>query len=98
MTLSSPAPPTRTWEVLVIDDEKNFRVTLAMCLESMGGKVTAVSSTEAALAALGRQAFDLAFLDLRLGETNGLDLLPQLLAESPDLAVVVITAYATFDT
>ncbi len=98
MTLSPPAPQTRTWEVLVIDDEKNIRVTLATCLEGMGCNVTAVSSAEAAVATLGRQAFDLAFLDLRLGELNGLELLPQLLAESPNLAIVVITAYATFDT
>ncbi|MBI3304189.1 MAG: sigma-54-dependent Fis family transcriptional regulator, partial [Deltaproteobacteria bacterium] len=87
-----------TFRVLVIDDEKNIRTTLSMCLEGMGCEVTAVPSGQAALAALGRQVFDLAFLDLRLGETNGLDLLPQLLAESPDLVVVVITAYATFDT
>ena len=87
-----------TLRVLVIDDEKNIRATLSMCLEGIGCQVTAVSSGEAALAALGRQAFDLAFLDLRLGERNGLELLSQLLAESPHLAVVVITAYATFDT
>jgi NtrC-family two-component system response regulator AlgB len=84
--------------VLVIDDEKNIRATLAMCLEGMGCEVTAVSSGQAALAALGRQSFDLGFLDLHLGETSGLELLPQLLAENPNLAVVVITAYATFDT
>jgi NtrC-family two-component system response regulator AlgB len=97
-TPSIPPPQTRAWEVLVIDDEKNIRTTLAMCLEGMGCKVTAVASAEAAIAALSRQAFDLAFLDLRLGETNGLDVLPQLLTERPDLTVVVITAYATFDT
>src|SRR5215510_12427941 len=93
-----PVPPARAWEVLVVDDEKNIRATLTLCLEGMGCKVTAVSSAEGAVTALGRQAFDLAFLDLRLGEANGLDLLPRLLAEAPDLAVVVITAYATFDT
>lgn len=92
------SPQVDTLRVLVIDDEKNIRVTLSMCLEGMGCQVTAVSSAEAALAALSRQTFDLAFLDLRLGEMNGLDLLPKLLAESPDLGVVVITAYATFDT
>ncbi|MBI3799093.1 MAG: sigma-54-dependent Fis family transcriptional regulator [Deltaproteobacteria bacterium] len=97
-TPAIPPPQTKAWEVLVIDDEKNIRATLAMCLEGMGCKVTAVASAEAAIAALSRQAFDLAFLDLRLGETNGLDVLPQLLTESPDLTVVVITAYATFDT
>lgn len=84
--------------VLVIDDEKNIRTTLTMCLESMGCEVVAVSSGAAALATLIRQPFDLVFLDLRLGETNGLELLPRLLTESPNLAVVVITAYATFDT
>lgn len=84
--------------VLVIDDEKNIRATLLLCLEGIGCQVTAVSSGQAALTALSHQTFDLAFLDLRLGETNGLDLLPQLLAESPNLAIVVITAYATFDT
>jgi len=84
--------------VLVIDDEKNIRATLSLCLEGIGCQVTAVSSGQAALTALSHQTFDLAFLDLRLGETSGLDLLPQLLAESPNLAIVVITAYATFDT
>ena len=86
------------FHVLVIDDEKNIRATLTTCLESMACQVTAVASPDAALAALARQAFDLAFLDLRLGQGNGLDLIPKLLAESPDLAIVVITAYATVDT
>ena len=84
--------------VLVIDDEKNIRTTLSTCLEGIGCQVTGVSSGQAAIAALGRQTFDLAFVDLRLGEMNGLELLPQLLAESPNLAIVIITAYATFDT
>lgn len=83
---------------LIVDDEKNIRTTLALCLEGMGCTVVAVASAQAALAALTRNAFDLVFLDLRLGETNGLDLLPQLLAESPHLTVVVITAYAKVET
>ena len=44
------------------------------------------------------EPFDLAFLDLRLGDSNGLDLLPELLAGRPSMAVVVVTAYATIDT
>jgi len=86
------------FHVLVVDDEKNIRATLSTCLESIGCQVTAVASPDAALAALARQPFDLAFLDLRLGQANGLDLIPQLLAEAPDIAVIVITAYATVDT
>ncbi len=98
MTLSSASPASRALRVLVIDDEKNIRTTLAACLEGMGCQVTQAASAEAARAALARQPYDLAFLDLRLGETSGLELLPRLLAERPDLAVVIVTAYATFDT
>jgi two-component system, NtrC family, response regulator AlgB len=85
-------------DVLVIDDEKNIRATLTMCLEAVGCAVTSASTSEAALAAALRKPFDLAFLDLRLGEEDGMALLPRLLAARPGLAVVVITAYATIDT
>jgi len=101
---SAPSEPTvrastsAPLSVLVIDDEKNIRATLSMCLQHIGCHVTAVGSADAAIAALERQAFDLAFLDLRLGEVDGLDVLPRLLGQRPDLIVVVITAYATIDT
>ena len=91
-------PDPSRLHVLIVDDEKNIRTVLSTCLESLGCQVTAVASPDAALTALTHQSFDLAFLDLRLGQVNGLDLIPQLLAESPDLAIVVITAYATVDT
>jgi len=84
--------------VLVIDDEKNIRTTLSLCLEQMGCTVTAVSASEAALAALRQQPYELAFLDLRLGESNGLDLIPKLLTIDAGLPVIVMTAYATIDT
>jgi NtrC-family two-component system response regulator AlgB len=84
--------------VLVVDDERNIRATLAMCLEGLGCRVTQAASGEAAVEALRHAPFDLCFLDLRLGQESGLDLLPRLLAERPALDVVVITAYATFDT
>ncbi len=84
--------------VLVVDDEKNIRATLSLCLEEMGCVAVAVGSAEAATQAVQRESFDLAFLDLRLGSSNGLDLLPVLLAEQPHLAVVIITAYATIET
>jgi two-component system, NtrC family, response regulator AlgB len=85
-------------QILVIDDEKNIRATLAVCLEAIGCTVTGAATAEAALAAAERTAFDLVFLDLRLGATDGLALLPRLLARRPGLPVVVVTAYATVDT
>ena len=95
MSNQEPAPSAR---VLVIDDEKNIRTMLTVCLEEAGCEVTATASAGGALEALRHQWFDLAFLDLRLGDRDGLDILPQLLAERPGLSVVVITAYATIET
>jgi NtrC-family two-component system response regulator AlgB len=88
----------RHLSVLVIDDEKNIRQTLRVCLESMDAEVSDAGSAAAALEAIGRAVYDVVFLDLRLGTHNGLDLIPQLLAENPNVAVIVITAYATVET
>jgi two-component system, NtrC family, response regulator AlgB len=85
-------------QVLVIDDEKNIRVALAAYLENIGCRVMAVATAGAALSALESQTFDLAFLDLRLQEMSGLELLPKLLAIDSRLPIVIITAYATIET
>lgn len=89
--------PPQTLHVLVVDDEQNIRRTLKLCLESLGYAVTAVSNTQDAQSEAGRQVFDLAFVDLRIGEDNGLDLIPQLLGSSPWLKIVVITAFASVE-
>ncbi|HEV3028148.1 MAG TPA: sigma-54 dependent transcriptional regulator, partial [Planctomycetota bacterium] len=83
---------------LVVDDERNIRTTLAVCLESLGCAVSSAESTGAAEAAMGRGCFDVVFVDLQLGRENGLDLLPKLLALNPSVQAVVITAFATIDT
>ncbi len=84
--------------VLVVDDEINIRKTLAFCLEGEGHKVTGVSNRADARTEAARRSFDMAFIDLRLGAEQGLDLIPELLADSPWMKIVVITAYATIDT
>jgi len=94
---SSPAVDP-SLHVLVVDDEINIRKTLTVCLETEGHIVTAVSNFQDALAEASRRPFDLAFVDLRLGTDDGLDLIPALLAAAPRLKIIVITAYATIDT
>ncbi len=83
--------------LFVIDDEPSLRRTLRTALESMGHHVAEAASGVAALALLQRQAFDLAFLDLRLGRDSGLDVLPELLKAAPGLGVVMVTAYASIN-
>jgi NtrC-family two-component system response regulator AlgB len=84
--------------LLVIDDEPSLRRTLRTALESMGHRVAEAGTSAAALETVRREPFDLAFLDLRLGREKGLELLPKLLEASRSLPVVVITAFASFDT
>jgi len=88
----------RALRVLVIDDEEHIRFALAMCLETDGHKVVAVGTIEAALEETARHAFDLIFLDVRLGTQNGLDYIKALLKENPWARIVVITAYASIET
>jgi NtrC-family two-component system response regulator AlgB len=84
--------------VLIIDDEKNIRHTLRVCLEAAGGRVGEASGAQAAVEALAHGHYDVAFLDLRLGNDNGLDVIPRLLADSPNLVIIVVTAYGTIET
>ena len=84
--------------ILVIDDEANIRKMLTICLTSRGHRVSAVSNPKDARLEAIRQVFDLAFVDLRLGTENGLDLIPSLLGECPWMKIVVITAYSSIDT
>jgi NtrC-family two-component system response regulator AlgB len=84
--------------LLIIDDETSLRRTMRTALESMGHHVAETASGDAALDLLNRQAFDLAFLDLRLGRESGLDLLPKLLRAAPSLGVIIVTAYASVNT
>ena len=96
---TAAAPPAATpVRVLVIDDERNIRSTLRAFLETLGCTVAEAGTSAAALDQLRRSPIDLAFLDLRLGQESGLELIPALLDERPGLEVVFITAYATFET
>ncbi|HEX4612093.1 MAG TPA: sigma-54 dependent transcriptional regulator [Urbifossiella sp.] len=83
--------------LLVIDDEVSLRRTLRTALESQGHRVTEAANGAQALDALRQHRFDAAFLDLRLGRENGLDLLPELLRAAPGLHVVIVTAHASFN-
>jgi NtrC-family two-component system response regulator AlgB len=85
-------------QILVVDDEVNIRKTLSVCLETEGHKVFGVSNFQDALNETSRRSFDLVLVDLRLGTEDGLDLIPALLAASPWVKIIVITAYASIDT
>jgi NtrC-family two-component system response regulator AlgB len=84
--------------ILLVDDDQGLRKTLRLALETLGHRVTEARDGAEAQELLGHRPFEVAFLDLRLGREQGLDLLPALLRLAPGLAVVVVTAYATIET
>ncbi len=84
--------------ILLIDDDQQLRKSLRLALETMQHHVREAADSAQARDMLGHRVFDVAFLDLRLGREQGLEVLPTLLRVSPGLAVVVVTAYATIET
>ena len=84
-------------KLLVVDDEKNIRHTLAEYLESCGHQVRVAESGKQALALLAASEFDLVLTDHRMAETNGLELLAEIKHRLPDLLVILMTAYSTVE-
>jgi NtrC-family two-component system response regulator AlgB len=84
--------------ILIVDDEENIRRATAVVLEAIGHETVCVESAAAALKQVESGVFDVAFLDLKLGGDNGLDLLPKLMEMQPQLEVIVFTAYASIET
>ncbi len=85
-------------DILIVDDEINIRKTLSVFMQSRGHRVTAISNSHDALKESALHVFDIAFVDLRLGTENGLDLAHSLLGVCPRIKIVVMTAYASIDT
>ncbi len=89
---------TRPLDILLVDDEPHLRRTLSLHFASRGYRVQAAATLEEARRRASESRFDVAFVDLRLGEDSGLDLVSELVAADPPTAVVVITAHASLDT
>ena len=81
--------------ILVVDDEPNIRAMLRVALESQGCEVAQAAGLGAARGLLKRESFDVAFVDVRLKQENGLELLDRSAGAPAETAVVVMTAYAS---
>jgi DNA-binding response OmpR family regulator len=84
-------------KILIIDDDDNLRATLGLVLKRSGYEVIEAENALAALACLQVQAFDMAFLDLRMPGMDGSALLVKLRAAYPDMPVIILTAYASLE-
>lgn len=96
MSTPAPAAPQR---ILVVDDEKNIRLTLRHALEAEGVAVEAVADGEAALERLRDEdeRFALMLLDLKMPGIGGMEVLDEAQALRPALPVIVFTAHGSAD-
>ncbi len=83
--------------VLLADDEKLQRETLAGFLRGAGYRVLEASDGREALEAARRETVDLVLTDLRMPELDGHGLLRELKGMNPSVAVIVMTAYGTVE-
>ena len=86
------------WSALVIDDDPGVRQSVRLCLEADGARVQHAATSAGGTDALERSRFDVVFLDLWLGAESGLALLPEILRRQPGVGVIVITAFASYET
>lgn len=83
--------------VLIVDDERSIRLTVGQALESEGYQTSSAMTGEEAHAKIGEEPFDLVLLDIRMPGMDGIEVLRRLVAEQPDVAVVMVTAHGTVE-
>jgi DNA-binding response OmpR family regulator len=84
--------------ILIIDDELNLRHSLSLIFKRAGYITTTASNAAEALQLLQAGAFDLTFLDIKLPDQSGIQLLPKIRNLYPDMPVLILTAHATLNT
>jgi EAL domain-containing protein (putative c-di-GMP-specific phosphodiesterase class I) len=87
-----PATDAGQHRLLVVDDEHIQRMLVAHAVAPLGFAVDTAASIDEAAALIGRNAYDAIVLDLALGESEGISLLPELRARADDPLLVFVSA------
>ncbi len=78
--------------ILIIDDEASLRQTLARILQRAGFEVTTAANGAEGASLVSQHPFDLVYLDIRMPDMSGLELLKSIHAKYPELPVILFTA------
>ena len=84
-------------KILIVDDQRNMRTTLAMMLRGVGYEVDEAADGEQGAERGATGAFDLVLTDLRMGQKDGIDVLRGIKERAPMTEVIVMTAYGTIE-
>lgn len=84
--------------VLLVDDEPDFRGTLAFWLRSKDYETREAGGGDDALAIIRKEPIDVVFLDIHLPPTDGVIVLGQIRALKPALPIIMVTAHPESET
>lgn len=84
--------------VLIVDDEQRFRATMSKLLGARGLDAVTAGTGLDALDLMRDGSFDVAIVDVKMPEMNGVDLLSEMKEADPTIEVIIMTAYASLDT
>lgn len=82
-------------KILVVDDTKNIRMLLTTCLEMYGYEVLTAKDGQEAFDIIIKNEFNLIFLDIKLPEISGTEVLRRIRARGIITPVIIMTAFAT---
>ncbi len=83
--------------ILIVDDEKNIRLTLSQALEVLEVETDTAANGEEALTKLKEEEFGLILLDLKMPGMDGMEVLRQVSKIRPDIRIIILTAYGTVE-
>lgn len=86
-----------TERILIIDDEKNIRLTLTHALDPIGSSVDTAVNGEEGLEMIAENNYDIILLDLKMPGMDGLEVLKRLREIAQGVRVIIITAYGTIE-
>lgn len=84
--------------ILIIEDDESTRKTLTLVLGKKGYATETARTGKEALEKAKKRSFDVTLLDIKLPDMEGMELVAPLKELHPDLAVIVITGYASLET
>lgn len=88
----------QTQRILIVDDESSLRTALFRALDRKGYQVVTAASRKESLSITESEiGFDLALVDLRLPDGDGIDLMTELKSKNPKTQVIILTGYGTIE-
>ncbi len=85
-------------EILLVDDDPNYRETVADILEDEGYKVSQAETGTASIEECKKRFFNVALVDFRLADINGLELAKKIKAMDKNTYIILVTGHASLET